>query len=1184
METMDALFAEIMGELAEWRQKAGVAPAAAGLAPHLAAVMEAVAADNRQGLAGAVAAVQGSKAAVPRLVTQNPEGRKKRKGKKRPVKKAAGARQRAASAARQSVAGNADEKLSQIDEAPPSTRSTKSKKGTSSASTRSTRSRRGVAAQESEEPTQDENDVPASTRSTRSRRAIAIDVPSSTRSSRSKRSNRSTRSARTRNSIAVSPTIQKSKKKNTALKRVALRDLTNTPTRTTDSNLPSPLMTKRSKRLAKRNQVQENYTTPTTTKRATRATKKAVEHSDATESSRRTRSQRSQAAQEPAALSGMSDLGDVETPVQRAKAPDSQQMPEEEDTAEESAAPAEETPFVEADKEDMESSDRDSDEDFQPEDVTMEATDEDVTVEVHSKTPDVPMAEPAKSPAVEKKPVTTPKQVLAIAMSGASPEEKARELGKIAAKSPGGKFKVDESGNVTDKGLERLMMLAGGPSKATPTTVAASTSTHGLNMKSIFNDQLSTKSLGLAKKSALNDQLSTKSLGVTTKSIFSDQNLSKSLGQSKKSILKRPPLLASSRQTVAKTPGVDMPRVRAAELPSAASQTYGDIAASLFLKSGPAATPTTVGKEPAPLFAKSIFSAPMPPLAPSTASKKISFAPLAALKATTDGTLPQKRDAGSIGALNTPVGMLKRPRTAGTSAMEAKSSLRERIESVRKSKGALQSGGFPATPSVQTPSNLALNYAPTFDPVKSPTSRAQSSVRFTKLQGLGDFKVKDSGSAKEASNRKSSDGKTPASSKNVKTPLSEIGSRVSKVTTSTPGTRDKDVETAISLSNPVGNEAPHHTSQVSKSPAQPTPPAPSAPPAAVNADEVIDITGDEPHAPKPASASASAGPSASKSSASEVINVDAQDTSVLSNLMTSVKSFMPATIFGYNDGDVSPAEETEEMRTARLAEEARIDDERREMEMIARKEAQRMQRKVEADEKQKRAEANRKARALAELKKEEERKRKEAERKRKLRADNDARKAKKAEDDQKREARRKRVLEHQQRVRELEEKRRAELEAKEQERRRQAAAGRRPVAAAGASSSSAMPPPAGRGPKTPGASRGLFLGEKKKAEEITSYEMSAEKRFNPDDSDDENSGKPIPKWARNANVMKVHCEQTEDPDKVFKHVTTVDLEQVFASTNIPKKRYRTRHSSGQWTRDRLTAKEEMEYKRNAGFI
>ena len=67
-------------------------------------------------------------------------------------------------------------------------------------------------------------------------------------------------------------------------------------------------------------------------------------------------------------------------------------------------------------------------------------------------------------------------------------------------------------------------------------------------------------------------------------------------------------------------------------------------------------------------------------------------------------------------------------------------------------------------------------------------------------------------------------------------------------------------------------------------------------------------------------------------------------------------------------------------------------------------------------------------------------------------------------------------------------------------------------------------------------------------------------------------------------MRKALEKQTGDPDKHFTRVQSVNLEDVFASTQQTKMRYRSRNSSGQWTKDRLTAKEEMEYKKKAGYI
>lgn len=1006
--------------------------------------------------------------------------------------------------------------------------------------------------------------------------------------------------------MSVSPAIQKTKsRKNAFAKRIALRDVTNTPTPdgTTSGRHTSSKMTVREKRLAKRHAAQEIDESSSTPKTRTVAVAKAVEHSDAPESSRRTRSRRNQTG-EDRCLSGMSDLADPETPMVREQELEPSPGSKAENVCSKNVSDllsglAEK--FARADEACDSQSSKQVDE---PEDVMMKDNDEDATIDAQSKTCDVPMTEPVKLSAAQKEsastpndkmvtksPAATPKQVLEIALSSESSEKRAEALGKIAAKSPGGRFKVDVTGNVTDKSLERLMNLAGaGPSKSTTSVATSSTKSLGMNVKSIFSDKLSTKSLGQSTKSVFNEKLSAKSVAS-----------SKPVDQSQKSILKRPPHLPSSRQTVAKTPGVGMPSLRKEAGPSSVAQPYGDISSSLFGKNKPPTTPSVARKDPPPLFAKSIFSAPMQP--PPASSKKISFAPHPSLKET-DSAFSKKRDAGSsLEHLKTPVSMLKRPRT-GT--IDGKSSLRKRLESVRQSNGGCQVAGPPPAASVQTPSNLSINYAPNFERMKSPATRAPNSVRFTKLQSLAAKSTATK--TNDTLSSKSSEGKTPVSTKVGQTPQSNFGSGASKISSTTPATDDLKVEKTLPNCSAVRNELAVHTSKLSKvsvstpgtgdleiekdaaeaNPESKKPPrrssvhssavAAASASVLVNANEIIDLTKDESPAQEVSTAASDRLPN--NPTAPEASNANAPDSSVLSNLMTSVKSFMPATIFGYNEADQEPEEETEEMRAERLAEQARREDERREMEMIARREAQRLARKVEADEKQKRAEANRKARALAELKKDEDRKRKEADRRRKLRAENEARRAKRAEEEQKREARRKRVLEHQQRVREAEEKRRAELAAKEHERRQKAAAGA--GIRAGAAGSSAMPPPsASKGLKTP--NRGGLSG-KKKEEEITSYEMSAQKRYNSEDEEEENPGKPIPKWAKNANVAKVHCEQKEDPDKLFKRITKVDLEQVFANAAEPKKRYRQRHSSAHWTRDRLTAKEELEYKKNAGFI
>jgi hypothetical protein len=53
-----------------------------------------------------------------------------------------------------------------------------------------------------------------------------------------------------------------------------------------------------------------------------------------------------------------------------------------------------------------------------------------------------------------------------------------------------------------------------------------------------------------------------------------------------------------------------------------------------------------------------------------------------------------------------------------------------------------------------------------------------------------------------------------------------------------------------------------------------------------------------------------------------------------------------------------------------------------------------------------------------------------------------------------------------------------------------------------------------------------------------------------------------------------------DPDVIFTEVETCDLEAIF---DRKKDRYKKRTSSGNWTKDRVTAVEKLTYKRNMGY-
>ncbi len=57
-------------------------------------------------------------------------------------------------------------------------------------------------------------------------------------------------------------------------------------------------------------------------------------------------------------------------------------------------------------------------------------------------------------------------------------------------------------------------------------------------------------------------------------------------------------------------------------------------------------------------------------------------------------------------------------------------------------------------------------------------------------------------------------------------------------------------------------------------------------------------------------------------------------------------------------------------------------------------------------------------------------------------------------------------------------------------------------------------------------------------------------------------------------------EDRLDPDEIFHEVLTCDLEAIFGQR---KKRYAKRASTGNWTKDRVTASEKLVYKRKMGY-
>jgi hypothetical protein len=118
----------------------------------------------------------------------------------------------------------------------------------------------------------------------------------------------------------------------------------------------------------------------------------------------------------------------------------------------------------------------------------------------------------------------------------------------------------------------------------------------------------------------------------------------------------------------------------------------------------------------------------------------------------------------------------------------------------------------------------------------------------------------------------------------------------------------------------------------------------------------------------------------------------------------------------------------------------------------------------------------------------------------------------------------------------------------------------------------------------------------KKSKEVQSpvdtYEISDREDSETDDSDSEAENdkqkKKIPVWASRAHLVPALEQQYNgcidgrrvDPDTIFPEVQSCDLEAIFGNK---KAKYRSRTSSGNWARDKVTAAEKLVYKRDMGF-
>jgi len=117
-----------------------------------------------------------------------------------------------------------------------------------------------------------------------------------------------------------------------------------------------------------------------------------------------------------------------------------------------------------------------------------------------------------------------------------------------------------------------------------------------------------------------------------------------------------------------------------------------------------------------------------------------------------------------------------------------------------------------------------------------------------------------------------------------------------------------------------------------------------------------------------------------------------------------------------------------------------------------------------------------------------------------------------------------------------------------------------------------------------------FKQKQKCMSPMDTYEMSDRGESDSESEDEsefeEKSSKKIPKWAQKVNLIPaleiqfMGGQQKVDPDEIFPEVSTCDLEAIF---DKQKKRYSKRASTGNWTKDGVTASEQLVYKRKMGF-
>lgn len=325
--------------------------------------------------------------------------------------------------------------------------------------------------------------------------------------------------------------------------------------------------------------------------------------------------------------------------------------------------------------------------------------------------------------------------------------------------------------------------------------------------------------------------------------------------------------------------------------------------------------------------------------------------------------------------------------------------------------------------------------------------------------------------------------------------------------------------------------------------------------------------------------------------------------SPLTNLVSSVSSFLPT------PNEFGKEHKQEEKRASFEARQAlklhQQDMERREAEILARREARRAAKQKETDDKHRKAEKRRRLLAEAEKDRTEGLRRKEQMRARKRQEEEDRQRIKKEEEDKRKEERRRRVLDQKKQMekaaqrKEADAKRHGKLsklprpklgqhgttgnqcKLKQQQRPGHLHSRLPPTGSSRVPkmvSADSMPPP-----RTPRV-------EKKKGEaEEPQWVMTAERHADGFETSVEERerrrSKTVPSWAGKQALWHTLQAEKSDPDTLFaRGAPSCNLETVFDVDEEKKRKYRSRDESGDWTKDRLTAQEEMRYKRQAGFF